>query len=453
MAEESVKFVIEKLLRPLGIDISAKTFQEAALNNEDVLNEMKQSVYLFLSTILFQNKQEARTWVRKCDIYQATDILRLLGFDPFLLNLDESSQHLLVTLCWLIWRSDLFNTLYEPLLPKDESYLPPYGVLCADETDYQPRPPLKPPEDPSELTLRIERLVGRIGYQLQTLSDLEVTRETLHWQIRSIDPDSSLYVLSLKSKPAVLQAHIEALRLAVQNSEKLKELARIEQTFWRWAFTVVDNMMSDRDRFDETRSVPCDWFPPYTRAPYTRHNRGVDELDEALKEMRLKLDKCQQKVGTGKLNERQSGLNGRQIDLIKREIDEVMESLERIEEVKMEESDEKMEIKLIPELPFKDFGDTKLQRIITKSEYKSQDIARRCCPKIAEVVSAMCDELGYKPHGWKCNIKVGAREEEEEAEKPPPRPKKKTKVVSARPSKLPAAPKQTVTSAARRGKK
>ena len=218
-----MKFVIEKLLRPLGIDISAKTFQEAALNNEDVLNEMKQSVYLFLSTILFQNKQEARTWVRKCDIYQATDILRLLGFDPFLLNLDESSQHLLVTLCWLIWRSDLFNTLYEPLLPKDESYLPPYGVLCADETDYQPRPALKPPEDPSELTLRIERLAGRIGYQLQTLSDLEVTRETLHWQIRSIDPDSSLYVLSLKSKPAVLQAHIEALRLAVQNSEKLKE--------------------------------------------------------------------------------------------------------------------------------------------------------------------------------------------------------------------------------------
>lgn len=453
MAEESVKFVTEKLLRPIGIDISAKTLNEAALNNEDVLNEMKQSVYIFLSTILFQNKQEARNWVRKCDIYQATDILRLLGFDPFLLNLDESSQHLLVALCWLIWRSDLFNTLYEPLLPKDESYLPPYGVLCADETDYQPKPAQKPPEDLSELTLRIQRLVGRIGYQLQTLSDLEVTRETLHWKIRSIDPDSSLYVLSLKSKPAVLQAHIEALRLAVQNSEKLKELSRIEQTFWRWAFGIVDRIMGDRDRFDETRSVPCDWFPEYTRAPYTRHNRGVDVLDEALKEMRLKLDKCREKVGTGKLNERQSGLNGRQIDLIKREIDDMMESLERLEEVKEEGGDAPVEVKLIPELPFKDFGDTKLQRIITKSEYKSEDIAKRCCPKIAEIVASMCDELGYKPHGWKCNIKEGKREEEDEPEKPPPRPKKPKTKVTARPSKLPAAPKQTATSVARRGKK
>lgn len=446
MAEEAVRFVIEKLLRPIGIDVSAKTFNEAAIGSEEVLNEMKQSVYMFLGHILFSNKQEARNWIRKCTPYIATDVLRLLGFDPFLFDLDGNTQHLLVTLCWLIWRSDLFNTLYEPLLPKDDSYLPPYGVLCSDETEQKPKPVQKPPQDPSELTLRIQRLTGRIGYQLQTLSDLEVTRETLHWQIRAIDPDSSLYALSLKSKPSILQAHIDALRLAVQNSEKLKELARIEQTFWRWAFTIIDNLFLDSDKFDETRSLPCDWFPAYTRAPFTRHNKGVDDLNDALTEMREKLEKCQEKVGTGRLNERQSGLNGRQIDLIKREIDDLMESLERVEEVKLEEKSEQTEIKLIPDLPFKDFGDAKLQRIVTKSEYKSEDIAARSCPKIAQLVSEFCAELGYVPHGWKCNVKMSSRETEEEDanEKPPPRPKKKTTIV-ARPSRLPAASKPVTT--------
>ena len=61
----------------------------------------------------------------------------------------------------------------------------------------------------------------------------------------------------------------------VKNSDKIKEIAQIEQLFWRWAFSVVDNLIIESDRFDETRSIPIDWYPPFTSAPYARHNKGV----------------------------------------------------------------------------------------------------------------------------------------------------------------------------------
>jgi hypothetical protein len=422
MAEEAIQFVIERLLRPIGIDTSVNSFIDATTNGEDVLTEMKQAVYGMLGHILFTNKQEARNWVRHCSPNLATDIMRLMGYDPFLFDLDNSSQHLLITLCWLIWRRDLFKTLYDPLLPRDDSYLPPYGVLCADGNDVPPQEVRRAPDDPNELTARIQRLVGRISYQLQMLSDLEVTRETLHWQVRAIDPETSLYALSLKANPTLLNSHVEALRTAVQNSEQVKEIAKVEQTFWRWAFSVVDNLTIDRDRFDATRSLPAEWYPPFTRAPFTRHNRGVDTLDSAMEALATRLGKCQDLTRNMRLRDLQSNLNLRQSDLIAREIDDLIESLERMEEVKVERREEAA-AKLIPELPFKDYSDSKLQRIIAKSERKSEEIARRSCPSIAELVAQMCSHLGYQPHGWKCTIKESHLDEEEDRP-PQPAPKR-----------------------------
>ncbi|KAH0786881.1 hypothetical protein GPJ56_009258 [Histomonas meleagridis] len=402
MAEEAVSYVIEKLLRPIGIDLSPKVFYEASLNNDEYVNEMKTSLYTFLAHLFIANRQDAKNWIRKCTIPQAEEVLRLYGFDPFLFDLENSSQHLLVTICWLIWRSDLFQKLYDPLIPQNDVYLPPYGIFCNDGEEIQQKPLRSPPSNPDELTLGIQRLIGKISYQLQVLSDLEMTRETLHWKIRSIDPDTSLYALSLKAKPSILNAHTEALRKAIQNSDKIKEIARIEQLFWRWAFSVVDNLIVESDRFDETRSIPIDWYPPFTTSPYTRHNKGVDDLQFAMNEMKQKLQKCRVKFGNKKINEKQSGLNGRQIDLIKREIDDLMEKLERTEEVKEEVQEEKS-INLIPELPFKEFSDTKLQRIIAKSQQKSADIAKKACPEIASIVNEICTELNLQPHGWKCD--------------------------------------------------
>ena len=429
-AEKAVRYVIENLLRPIGVDLSPKVFYDAALSSEDALNEMKQAVYIFLANLIIANKQDARSWIKKCNAYVASDVLRLLGFDPFLFDLDNNSQHLLITLLWLIWRADLFKTLYDPLLPSDEAYLPPYGTLCADDTSPAPKPMKDPPSDHDELTTRIQRLIGKISYQLQTLSDLEMTRETLHWEIRGIDPDSSLYALSLKSRPAVLAAHTKALKQAVENSDKLKNIEQIERTFWKWAFSVVDNMNLSSDRFEETRSIPIDWYPPITCAPFTRHNNAVDEMRELLDQTKAKLEQCKEKVGSGKINEKQSGLNGRQISLIKKEIDDYMESLERIEEVKVEEKED-IKTKLIPELPFKEFSDSKLQRIISKSENKCADIANRSCPEIAKIVKEICEENGYSMHGWKCNVQAVHRGEEEDIyERPPPRESKQKSIAA-----------------------
>lgn len=450
-AESAVRFVIENLLRPIGIDLSPNVFNQAATGEEEVLNDMKQAVYLFLANLIISNKQDQRNWIRNCTPDIAGDVLRLLGFDPFLFDLDNSSQHLLVTLCWLIWRADLFKTLYDNLLPSDDTYLPPYGTLCVDENEVKPKPLRPPPKDHEELTRRIQRLVGKISYQLQTLSDLEMTRETLHWQIRAIDPDSSLYALSLKSKPAILAEHTKALRQAVENAGKLKNLEQTERIFWRWAFSIVDNLNLSTDRFEETRSIPIDWFPPLTCAPYTRHNQGVDEISTAFEEMKEKMALCKEKIGTGKINEKQSGLNGRQIDLIKREIDDYMESLERIEEIKIEEKEEE-KTKLIPELSFREFSDSKLQRIIVKSENKCAEIAQRCCPEIEQIVASICEEYGYHPHGWKCDVKITHIEEEDtfERQRPSRAPSTKQKSIAqvARQQAAAAAKKAAAKAAA-----
>jgi hypothetical protein len=216
-----------------------------------------------------------------------------------------------------------------------------------------------------------------------------------------------------------LAAHTAALRLAVQNSEKLKEISRIEQTFWKWAYDIVDNLQISRERFDETRSLPVDWYPPFTQAPFARHNKGIDELQKLIGELNRKLAQCTEKVGKIRSTEKNCGLNLRQLDLITHEIDDLMEQLERIEDVKIEETVETT-VKLIPELPFKEFSDTKLQRIITRSQEKSEDIAAKSCPIIAQFVADKCAELGFVPHGWKCNAQLTPHQEEEEDEDRPP---------------------------------
>jgi hypothetical protein len=99
-----------------------------------------------------------------------------------------------------------------------------------------------------------------------------------------------------------------------------------------------------------------------------------------------------------------------------------MESLERMEEVKAEEREEAAS-KLIPELSFKDYSDSKLQRIIAKSERRSEEIAKRSCPSIAEVVAQICSDLGCQPHGWKCTVKESHFDEEEDGP-PQPAPKR-----------------------------
>jgi hypothetical protein len=69
----------------------------------------------------------------------------------------------------------------------------------------------------------------------------------------------------------------------------------------------------------------------------------------------------------------------------------------------MEEQQEEA-VKLIPDLSFKDFSDMKLQRIITRSERKSEEIVRWSCSVIAEMVSGICEVVGYQPHGWTCKL-------------------------------------------------
>jgi hypothetical protein len=96
-----------------------------------------------------------------------------------------------------------------------------------------------------------------------------------------------------------------------------------------------------------------------------------------------------------------------------------------MEEVKVEGLEEAAE-KLIPELPFKDYSDSKLQRIIAKLERKSEEITRRSCPSIAEAVAQMCSDLGYQPHGWKCTVKESHFDEKEDGP-PQPAPKRRSR--------------------------
>ena len=395
--EESLRFVSEKLLRPIGVELSVNDMCRAAESEQEVLDKLKTALFQFISWIIFANKTDARNWVKKADIYSAVDFLRLIGFDPFLFNLDESSQHILLAICWLIWRCDLFKNVYSQYQPDDDiKYLPPYDEYLTDPTIEEPKPARKPPEDHDELTKRIQRLFTKISMELHELSDLEMQRETFNWQIRSIDQETSLYALSLKANVPLLTAHTEALNRAIQNSPKIQEIYRLEKCFWEWITPVANRPTMNPDAFDDMRATPIDWYPALDAPPYTKHNKCIDELGPLLQEAKTKLGNA--KFAFGDLSRDKLG-GGYSLDIIRREIDARMDQILRYEPMKKEETIKKGE-SLIPNMPFKDFSDTELTRIINQSEDRCDDVAMSACPQIKELAEMMTNDCGLEMHGW-----------------------------------------------------
>lgn len=460
MAEESIRFVIDRLLKPIGVELTVKDMLEAAEANDEVVTQMKIALYQFLAWIVFSSKMDARNWIKKADINQATDVLRLLGFDPFLFNLDVHSQHVLLAICWLIWRCDLFKTLYDPLIPdSDIQYLPPYGEFLTDPTIIPSRPIKKPPTDPDSLTRRITRLYSKISSELRELSDLEMQRETFNWQIRAIDQESSLYSLSLKANIPLLTAHTEALNRAITNSPKIEQIFVIEKQFWDWVTPLANRPGYDPDGFDDMRATPIDWYPPLDGAPYSRHNNKVDELSKLMNECRIKLNNL--KFAFGDLPKDHHLGGGYSYDIIRREIDEKMEPILRYEAVKQVEKEEAVE-SLIPNMSFKDFSDTALTRIISQSEDKCDEIAATSCQKIADFAKKVCEELNLEMHGWESEKFTRKRvlDDDFEVERPAekvalraPKQNKASRIKASRPSMLGDLPKQHSSQSSAKSKK
>ena len=395
--EESLRFVCEKLLRPIGVELTVKDMLGAAEVEPEVLDKLKTALFQFIAWIIFSNKTDQRNWVKKADIYAAIDILRMIGFDPFLFNLDDNSQHILLTIGWLIWRCDLFRTVYAQYMPDDDiQYLPPYDDYLTDPTITEPPPKRKPPEDHDLLTKRIQRLFSKISMELRELSDLEMQRETFNWQIRSIDPETSLYALSLKANVQLLTSHTEALNRAIRNSSKIQDLYQIEKEFWDWMTPIANRPAMNPDAFDDMRATPIDWYPALDGAPYTKHNQKVDELGALLQEAKTKLGNA--KFAFGDLSRDKLG-GGYSLDIIRREIDARMDQILRYEPMKKEETVSKGE-SLIPNMPFKDYSDTELTRIITQSEDRCDEVAATACPQIKAIAEQMTKDADLEMHGW-----------------------------------------------------
>lgn len=452
MAEEVLRFVVDHLLKPIGVELSVNDMLEAAESNDDVVTSLKTALYQFIASIIFANKTDARNWVKKADINQATDILRLMGFDPFLFNLDVHSQHVLLTICWLIWRMDLFKTLYDPYIPEaDIPYLPPYGEFLTDPTIQSPRSLKKPPTDHDSLTRRISRLYSKISSELHELSDLEMQRETFNWGIRTLDQESSLYSLSLKANIPLLTAHTEALNRAINNSSKIEQIFVMEKQFWDWVTPLANRPGYDPDGFDEMRATPIDWYPVLDQAPYTRHNSKVDELSQLMQECKTKLNNA--KFAFGDLSRDRTMGGGYSYDIIRREIDEKMEKILRYEPMTKTSTEESTTESLIPNMPFKDFSDTELTRIISQSEDKCDEIAATNCQMISDFAAKICEEMNLEMHGWECEKFTRKRvlDDDLDIERPAekialraPKQTKATKMMKAsRPPLLGDLPKQS----------
>jgi len=398
MAEESIRFTLDKILKPLGIEISVKTMIEAASGNNDVINELKVALYTFLSSFLFSSKQDARKWVRQASIHQAVDVLRLLGFDPFLFNLDESAQHILLALSWLIWRFDMFYKLYSPFYPEeDKQYLPPYSECLNDPTIGEVKRTNISSITMDEKTKRIQRLFGRISTQLSVLSDLEMTREAYNIQIRSIDPESSLYSLSLKANIPLLSAHIDALNRAIENHPKIKEIFQHEKAFWEWITPIANRPSLDPSKFDELNALPVDWFPDATPSPFTRFNNYVDALTMEMKSLKQSMSEMSHHFSTKR--KRDGSINSKQYDIICRDINEKIDLLSRLEKIPDDIKDKQTESH-IPTMTFKEFSDIELMRIIDSNEDQLDEIANKFCPILTDIANDHCQKLGLNMQGW-----------------------------------------------------
>lgn len=399
MLSEALKFVTEKLLRSIDVQLSIPDMLDASEMKDESLNAMKNALYQFVAYIIFANKQDARNFVKRQDLNSTIDALRLIGFDPFLFDLDNNPQHILLSLGWLIWRVDLFKIAYDPLRPEEDlKYLPPYGEYLTDPTVDEPREPKQPPENHDKLTKRIQRLYFKITTQLHELSDLEMGRETFNWQIRSIDPESSLYALSLKANVPLLTAHSDALRRAISNSHKIQQIFALEKTFWEWLSNIAERPHIDPSHFDEMRALPVDWWPDLVSAPFATHNKDIDELQRLYNIARKKMQEL--KFSCGDLRRDSTKINQRQADIITREIDDKFESLLRFEAQPEHTVTERKAARLIPQMAFKDYSDSELQRIIDTSQDRCDEVAANSCQKIADAARAICEEMGFEMHGW-----------------------------------------------------
>ena len=106
--------------------------------------------------------------------------------------------------------------------------------------------------------------------------------EILSWQIRVIDPETSLYALSLKVTIPLLTAHTSSLNRAISNAPKIREICAIGQNCWEWMTPVARRPSIFAERSDEMRATSIDCFPELYSAPFTRHNARPDEFGSLL---------------------------------------------------------------------------------------------------------------------------------------------------------------------------
>lgn len=429
---EPIKFVIDKILKPNGVELTVKDIEGCFGNEEESLPVIKTALFQLVGSLIFENRADVKNFVKNGDFRKLTDTLRIFGFDPFMLDLESNSQHCWLGVCWLIWRFDLFKTLYDPLFPdEDRKYLPPFDEHMLDSTTEELQPPKQLPQSHEELVKRIQRLYHRIYNQLHELSDIEMQREGFNWTMRNIDPDSSLYDLSLKTNAPLLVSHTDALKRYVKNYGKIKSLFSIEKKFYESLTPILDRPRIDRTKYEDTRSEPIDFFPEAMRKPYSDHNDRVDELKRLLNSVYRKFTELKYQFNGLKETHK---TNTRQFDLIRREIESKCDQykrLEVLEEIPGKDLDEIIE-GFIPTMPFKHYSDADLQRIIDTGKNDIDLIAKESCCKLSDLAGKICDELGFERHGWEIETHSKERNvgKEVSEHKPNERVSQKTKSIT-----------------------
>ena len=102
--------------------------------------------------------------------------------------------------------------------------------------------------------------------------------ETFVWEIRVIDPDTSLNALTLKVNLPLLTAHTRSLNRAIRIAPKIREIYAIGQNCWEWMTPVARRPLIFAERSDEMRATSIDCFLELCSAPFTRHNARRDEF-------------------------------------------------------------------------------------------------------------------------------------------------------------------------------
>ncbi|EAX87861.1 hypothetical protein TVAG_352140 [Trichomonas vaginalis G3] len=373
----------------LQIGGNENLFRSASCDEQgETLENMQKLLLNFIGKVFCGPKW--KQWIRTADCSTIISLLHHLGFDPDNENFDveKSSRDCLIAIGFLIWKTDLFGKLYAPLLPPKDSYTPPYGTIT-DEISIPEAEQKEMPDQIDDLIKKLNRQISRITRKLQILSDIEYDCDFYRSLVMELDKESTVYELSLKSNPELLEKHLNSLKTANQYSEEVEKIAINEATFYKFLSKVISTKAAELAK-ENPDIMQMDFFPDMTTSPARRVNSQAKSIEEKFKNIDNIMGLLDKKYSNTLISLQENDKKEITID-----VDELSRKLQNLEKMKRTKKLEKRS-NIIPDFNFTSFSEQKLHDIVRQYDSDCAKLEFNSIADINSKIESTCQKFDLK---------------------------------------------------------